>query len=75
MIYFLIFYFSLLFSFFFLLLQQKISVQWLILFTGNSFQFMSILLLWYLTQNKNINYSDCKQHILTIKKTFNALYE
>lgn len=45
MIYFLIFYFSLLFSFFGgeKLLQQKISVQWLILFTGNSFQFMSIL--------------------------------
>lgn len=45
MIYFLFFYFSLLFSFFFLLLQQKISMQWLpvILFTGNSFQFMSIL--------------------------------
>lgn len=43
MIYFLIFYFSLLSSFLFLLLQQKISVQWLILFTGNSFQFMSIL--------------------------------
>lgn len=43
MIYFLIFYFSLLVSLFFLLLQQKISVQWLILLTGNSFQFMSIL--------------------------------